>query len=81
MGHAFPPDAKLGELFSSMLRTYPGGGGSMQLLFCAKLINLVLCHIAVITADVFQYNPFRPQYRIWGSTIMQLLDAFFNGVL
>jgi len=64
-----------------MLHTYPGSGSGIQLVFCVKIIKLVLHHITVIMTDAFQYSLFHPQYRIWGSMIIQLLDAFVNGAL
>jgi hypothetical protein len=69
------------QLLSGTLRTYPSSRGGIQLVFCAEIIELVLCHVAVITADMFQYSLFCPQYRFWGSTIIQLLDAPANGTL
>ena len=67
--------------FTCLLCTYPCSGSSIQLIFCAKFIKLVLCHMTVITTDKLKNNSFCLQDSILSSLIGELLDAPINGFL
>jgi hypothetical protein len=61
--------------------THPSCCCSVQFFFVAKVTQLFVGHLAVVSTDELKHNFFGMQDSIWGSTTNELLDALVYSLL